>query len=87
MHKEPVPAGGAYPLRLNGGHNRWSQHAIFRANPQLLRLQRGSPIAFVSEVDARARGIADTTGSGSSTTSASWRLPGPSSPRRCNPAR
>jgi DMSO reductase family type II enzyme molybdopterin subunit len=59
VHKEPVPAGGAYPLRLNGGHNRWSQHAIFRANPQLLRLQRGSPIAFVSEVDARARGIAD----------------------------
>jgi DMSO reductase family type II enzyme molybdopterin subunit len=59
VHKEPLPAGGPYPLRLTGGHNRWSQHAIFRANPQLLRLQRGSPECFISKADAQARGIAD----------------------------
>jgi DMSO reductase family type II enzyme molybdopterin subunit len=59
VHKEPVAAGGAYPLRLNGGHNRWSQHSIFRANTQLLRLQRGAPIAYLSQADARVRGISD----------------------------
>jgi len=59
MHKEPVAAGGPYPLRLNGGHNRWSQHSIMRANQQLLRLQRGSPVAYLSQPDARERGISD----------------------------
>jgi nitrate reductase alpha subunit len=59
VHKEPLPAGGAYPLRLTGGHTRWSQHAIFRANQHLLRLQRGSPVAYISEADARERGITD----------------------------
>ena len=48
VHKEPVAAGGSYPLRLTGGHNRWSQHSIFRANQPLLRLQRGSPVAYLS---------------------------------------
>jgi nitrate reductase alpha subunit len=59
VHKEPVPAGGPYPLRLTGGHNRWSQHSIFRANQPLLRLQRGSPVAYLSEADARERGVSD----------------------------
>jgi len=59
VHKEPVSAGGPYPLRLTGGHNRWSQHSIFRANQPLLRLQRGSPVAYLSEADARERGIDD----------------------------
>jgi DMSO reductase family type II enzyme molybdopterin subunit len=59
VHKEPVAAGGAYPLRLNGGHARWSQHSIFRANQQLLRLQRGGPVAYMSNADARERGIDD----------------------------
>jgi DMSO reductase family type II enzyme molybdopterin subunit len=59
VHKEPLPAGGAYPLRLTGGHTRWSQHAIFRANQQLLRLQRGGPVAYISVADARERGISD----------------------------
>lgn len=58
-HKEPLPAGGDYPLRLVGGHTRWSQHAIFRANEQLLRLQRGQPVAYISQADARDRGIED----------------------------
>jgi len=59
VHKEPVAAGGPYPLRLTGGHNRWSQHSIFRANQPLLRLQRGMPVAYLSEADARERGISD----------------------------
>ena len=59
VHKEPLPAGGPYPLRLTGGHTRWSQHAIFRANQQLLRLQRGGPVAYISVADARERGISD----------------------------
>jgi len=59
VHKEPLPAGGPYPLRLTGGHARWSQHSIFRANQQLLRLQRGGPVAYLSQADARERGISD----------------------------
>jgi nitrate reductase alpha subunit len=59
VHKEPIAVGGPYPLRLNGGHARWSQHSIMRANQQMLRLQRGSPVAYMSQVDARERGISD----------------------------
>lgn len=59
VHKEPVKAGGSYPLRMTGGHTRWSQHAIFRANEQLLRLQRGTPVAYISQADARKRDIED----------------------------
>jgi len=58
-HKEPLAAGGDHPLRLTGGHTRWSQHAIFRANETLLRLQRGEPVAYVSVADAAARGVDD----------------------------
>jgi DMSO reductase family type II enzyme molybdopterin subunit len=59
VHKEPLAAGGPYPLRLTGGHTRWSMHSIWRANEHLLRLQRGEPVAYISIPDARARGIAD----------------------------
>ncbi len=58
-HKEPTMAGGPYPLRLTGGHTRWSQHSIFRANQVLLRLQRGQPVAYLGVSDARSRGIDD----------------------------
>jgi DMSO reductase family type II enzyme molybdopterin subunit len=59
VHKEPLPAGGDYPLRLSGGHNRWSMHSVMRTNPILLEAQRGEPEAFLSEFDALARGIVD----------------------------
>ncbi len=59
VHKEPVASGGAYPLRLTGGHTRWSQHTMLRANKELLRLQRGGPVVYIAENDARARGIRD----------------------------
>jgi len=59
VHKEAPPAGGNYPLRMTGGHTRWSIHAIWRANRTLLRLQRGEPVMYISAEDAAARGIAD----------------------------
>lgn len=58
-HKEPVAAGGHYPLRLTGGHTRWSMHSIWRASETLLRLQRGEPVAYIAKDDAEARGIVD----------------------------
>lgn len=57
--KPPPRPGGAHPLLLTGGHTRWSIHAIWRAHPALLRLQRGGPVMWVSVEDARARGIGD----------------------------
>ncbi len=57
---KPLPDTGAgYPLRLTGGHTRWSIHSIWRAHPSLLRLQRGGPSLWVSAEDAASRGIAD----------------------------
>jgi nitrate reductase alpha subunit len=55
---QPRP-GGDHPIQLSGGHTRWSIHAIWRAHPDLLRLQRGEPVLWMSDRDARARGIAD----------------------------
>ncbi len=59
VHKEPVTAGGDYPLIMTGGHNRHSIHASFRTNPLLLQLERGEPVMFMSTADARQRGIED----------------------------
>lgn len=59
VHKEPPPAGGDHPLRLTGGHTRWSIHATWRDSPLMLRLQRGEPALWMSARDAAARGISD----------------------------
>ena len=59
VHKDPPHARSPYPLRINGGHTRWSIHAIWRDHELMLRLQRGQPVCFLSAVDARARGIGD----------------------------
>lgn len=59
VHKEPPLAGGNYPLRLTGGHTRWSVHAIWRDQRHLLRLQRGEPVMYMNVDDARSRGMAD----------------------------
>ncbi len=59
VFKEEPKAGGDYPLRMTGGHTRWSIHAIWRANKTLLRLQRGEPVMYISQQDARARGLKD----------------------------
>ncbi len=31
VHKAPPAAGGSYPLRMTGGHTRWSIHTIWRS--------------------------------------------------------
>ncbi len=59
VHKEPPPAGGNYPLRMTGGHTRWSIHAIWRDQRHMLRLQRGEPVMYMNDHDAQQRGIAD----------------------------
>jgi DMSO reductase family type II enzyme molybdopterin subunit len=57
---KPAPqAGGAYPIRLTGGHTRWSIHATWRDSPLMLRLQRGEPTLWMCDRDAVARGIRD----------------------------
>ncbi|MBI5503955.1 MAG: molybdopterin-dependent oxidoreductase [Deltaproteobacteria bacterium] len=59
VHKPAPAAGGNYPLRMTGGHTRWSVHTIWRGEPNLLRLQRGEPVLYMNADDASARGIAD----------------------------
>jgi DMSO reductase family type II enzyme molybdopterin subunit len=59
VHKEAPPAGGQHPLRLTGGHTRWSIHATWRDSSLMLRLQRGKPALWISSADARSRGIRD----------------------------
>ncbi len=59
VHKEAPRAGGDYPLRLTGGHTRWSIHAAWRDSSLMLRLQRGEPLLYVAAADAAKRGIRD----------------------------
>ena len=59
VHKDPPSAGGDYPLMLSGGHTRWSIHSAWRDDRLMLQQQRGEPVAWMSEVDAKARGIGD----------------------------
>jgi DMSO reductase family type II enzyme molybdopterin subunit len=59
VQKEDPKAGGDYPLRLTGGHARWSVHSNQVDDTLLLRLQRGEPLIFVSWQDAEARQIQD----------------------------
>jgi DMSO reductase family type II enzyme molybdopterin subunit len=58
-HKEPPLAGGDFPFTLTGGHARWSIHSIWRDHDMMLRLQRGEPIVYMNDRDARLRGIED----------------------------
>ncbi len=59
VHKDLPPIGGDYPLKLTGGHTRWSIHASWRDHATMLRLNRGEPILLLGREDAAARGIAD----------------------------
>jgi DMSO reductase family type II enzyme molybdopterin subunit len=59
VHKDNPPIGGNYPLQMTGGHTRWSIHTMWRTDPRLLRLQRGTPVMYMSVQDAQARGIRD----------------------------
>jgi nitrate reductase alpha subunit len=44
---------------MTSGHTRWSIHAAWRDEVNLLRLQRGEPTLSIGVEDARARGIQD----------------------------
>jgi DMSO reductase family type II enzyme molybdopterin subunit len=59
VHKDPPLAGSRYPLRINGGHTRWSIHAIWRDHDLMLRLQRGEPACFLSSTDCARRQVHD----------------------------
>ncbi len=59
VHKDPPAAGGSYPLRLTGGHTRWSIHGIWRDQRHMLHLQRGEPVMYMNSDDARSRGLRD----------------------------
>jgi DMSO reductase family type II enzyme molybdopterin subunit len=57
---KPLPGTNPeYPIRLTGGHTRWSIHAIWRGHPDLLRLQRGEPSLWISAEDASHRSLRD----------------------------
>ncbi len=58
-HKQPPLIGGRFPLRLTGGHTRWSVHAIWRDQRTMLQLQRGEPVIYMNDHDAQARGLSD----------------------------
>ncbi|MBI4515226.1 MAG: molybdopterin-dependent oxidoreductase [Deltaproteobacteria bacterium] len=59
VHKAPPAAGGQYPLRMTGGHTRWSIHTIWRSEATMLRLQRGQPVLYMNKDDALARQLGD----------------------------
>ncbi len=59
VHKDSPPIGGNYPLHMSSGHTRWSIHATWRDQVDLLRLQRGGPVVFIGHRDAAARAIED----------------------------
>jgi DMSO reductase family type II enzyme molybdopterin subunit len=59
MHKDPPAAGGRHEFTLTSGHTRWSIHSIWRDHVLMLRLQRGEPVLFINNEDARRRGIGD----------------------------
>ncbi len=59
VHKDNPAVGGDYPLKMTGGHTRWSIHSAWRDNAELLRLQRGGPVVYMSIDDATRRGVDD----------------------------
>jgi anaerobic selenocysteine-containing dehydrogenase len=59
LHKEMPQVGGDYPLKLTGGHARWSIHSDQVDETLMLQLQRGEPLIFMSDKDALPRGIQD----------------------------
>jgi len=59
VHKDPPLAGGSYPLMLNGAHDRWSIHSMWKDEKYMARLQRGVPLIHMNPEDAKARGIED----------------------------
>jgi nitrate reductase alpha subunit len=55
----PPKMGGDHPFRFTCGHARWSIHSFMRDNALMLQLQRGEPIVYINDEDAKERGITD----------------------------
>ncbi len=58
-YKETPLMGGSYPLRLTGGHPRWSIHATNTTSRLMLETTRGHPVVHVNPADAAERSIVD----------------------------
>jgi anaerobic selenocysteine-containing dehydrogenase len=48
-----------YPYAFYTPHTRWGIHSQWRANAQLLRLQRGEPYVWLNPATARERGVVE----------------------------
>jgi anaerobic selenocysteine-containing dehydrogenase len=59
VHKDPPKIGGDHPLELVCQHARWSIHASWRDQADMLRLQRGEALILLNPDDARMRGLRD----------------------------
>ncbi len=59
VHKDNPKMGGAYPLRMTSGHQRWSIHSIWITDDVLARTHQGRPFMFMNTQDAGKRGIKD----------------------------
>jgi DMSO reductase family type II enzyme molybdopterin subunit len=55
--KEPPAAGGKGAFTLTAGHARWSIHAVWRDQDLMLRLQRGEPVIYLNDAEARGLGV------------------------------
>ncbi len=58
-YKQAPNIGGRQPLRMTGGHVRWSIHANWHTSAEMLKLHRGEPFAFINNSVAAEKGIAD----------------------------
>jgi len=59
VHKDDPAIGGDYPIKMVSAHPRWSIHASWREEKNMLRLNRGEPMIYLSPEDAKVRGIED----------------------------
>ncbi|MBI4967024.1 MAG: molybdopterin-dependent oxidoreductase [Rhodospirillales bacterium] len=48
-----------YPFAFYTPHTRWGVHSQWRANAQLLRLQRGEPYVWLNPATAKAKAVAE----------------------------
>ena len=55
----PPLMGGEHPFKFTCGHARWSVHSFMRDNALMLQQQRGVPVVYMNDEDARERNIED----------------------------
>jgi len=59
VHKDLPMIGGPHPYHLISGHPRISVHTLHQMTPQLMKLHRGQPVAFINKDIASEKGIED----------------------------